>query len=131
SQKAVRSYNISPQLPFGGELTMQILKLYTMVLNKIQVFTKTFLNNEKPKAGRKPKLTDEEIASIFILSFITGMPVMKIVNQTLNPSIKSYHIFRKYRVKRVYSILRKYMQFRVFFVILVHLISKTKPREAV
>jgi hypothetical protein len=92
SQKAVRSYNIPPQLPFGGELTMQIFKLYTMVLNKIQVFTKIFLNNEKPKAGRKPKLTDEKIASIFILSFITGMPVMKIANQTLNPSIKSYHI---------------------------------------
>jgi hypothetical protein len=52
------------------------------------------LNNEKPKAGRKPKLTDEKIASIFKLSFITGMPSMKIVNQTLNSSIKSYHIFR-------------------------------------
>ncbi|MGC8650986.1 MAG: hypothetical protein ACP5S8_08500, partial [Hydrogenobaculum sp.] len=107
---------------------MQIFKLYTMVLNKIQAFTKTFLNDEKPKAGRKPKLTDEEIASIFILSFITGMPAMKTVNQILNPSIKSYHIFRKSRVKRVYNILRKYMQLRVIFIILVNLVSKAKPK---
>jgi hypothetical protein len=42
SQKAVRSYNIPSQLPFRGEPTMQILKLYTMVLNKIQVFTRLF-----------------------------------------------------------------------------------------
>ncbi|MGC8869191.1 MAG: hypothetical protein ACP5P7_05975 [Sulfurihydrogenibium sp.] len=66
-----------------------------MVLKKIQVFTAVFLNDKKSKADRKPKLTDEEIASIFILSFITRMPAMKIVNQTLNSSIKSYHIFRK------------------------------------
>ena len=51
---------------------MQIIKLYSMVLKKIQVFTAIFLNYEKSKVGRKPKLTDEEIASIFILSFITG-----------------------------------------------------------
>jgi len=44
-----------------------------MVLKKIQAFTVIFLNDEKSKVGRKPKLTDKEIiASIFILSFITG-----------------------------------------------------------
>jgi hypothetical protein len=81
-----------------------------MVLRKIQIFAAVFL---------------EEIAFIFILSFITGMPVMKIANQILNSSIRSYHIFRKSRVKRVYNILRKYRQLRI---ILAHFISKTKPR---
>ncbi|MGC9135218.1 hypothetical protein, partial [Caldisphaera sp.] len=56
------------------------------------------------------------------------MPVMKIANQILNPSIRSYHIFRKSRVKRVYNILRKYMQLRVIFIILVNLVSKAKPK---
>ena len=56
------------------------------------------------------------------------MPVMKIANQILNSSIRSYHIFRKSRVKRAYNILRKYMQLRVILVILAHLTSKTKPR---
>ncbi|MGC8677272.1 MAG: hypothetical protein ACP5UF_03545 [Hydrogenobaculum sp.] len=51
---------------------MQIIKLYSMVLKKIQAFTAVFLNDEKSKVGRKPKLTDKEIASIFILFFITG-----------------------------------------------------------
>ncbi|MGC8677944.1 MAG: hypothetical protein ACP5UF_07010 [Hydrogenobaculum sp.] len=66
------------------------LNFIAMVLKKIQVFTAVFLNDKKSKAGRKPKLTDEEVASIFILSFITGMPAMKIANQILNPSIRSY-----------------------------------------
>ncbi|MGC8677054.1 MAG: hypothetical protein ACP5UF_02395, partial [Hydrogenobaculum sp.] len=105
---------------------MQIIKLYSMVLKKIQAFTAVFLNDEKSKVGRKPKLTDEEIASIFILSFITGMPAMKIANQILNPSIRSYHIFRKSRAKRVYNILRKYIQLRLIFIILVNLVSKNK-----
>ncbi|MGC8677011.1 MAG: hypothetical protein ACP5UF_02160, partial [Hydrogenobaculum sp.] len=57
-----------------------------------------------------------------------SMPVMKIANQILNPSIRSYHIFRKSRVKRAYNILRKYIQLRLIFIILVNLVSKAKPR---
>ncbi|MGC8769521.1 MAG: hypothetical protein ACP5Q2_09480, partial [Calditerrivibrio sp.] len=33
---------------------------------------------------RKPKLTDEEIASLFVLSFITSMPVTKLAKQRQN-----------------------------------------------
>jgi hypothetical protein len=52
---------------------MQIVKFYTTVLNSIQEFM-TFFENKSDKlnkkAGRKPKLTDYEIASLFVLSYI-------------------------------------------------------------
>jgi hypothetical protein len=31
----------------------------------------------KNKAGRKPKISDAQIATLFILSFITNTPVLK------------------------------------------------------
>lgn len=61
--------------------------------------------------GRKPKVKDTEIASAFILSYLTHMPVLKFFQLVLNPHIRSYHIFRRYRIKRVYKLLREFMKF--------------------
>ncbi len=61
--------------------------------------------------GRKPKVKDSEVASAFILSYITHMPVLKFFQLVLNPQIRSYHIFRRYRIRRIYKLLREFMKF--------------------
>ncbi|MFN3472312.1 MAG: hypothetical protein ACK4ZR_06900 [Aquificaceae bacterium] len=59
---------------------MNILPPYMSIYNQIlQDLEKAmpFLKVPKAKAGRKPKLTDTQIAAMFILSYITGMKVLK------------------------------------------------------
>ena len=67
-----------------------------------------FLNVPKANAGRKPKLTDNHIAAILILTYKTNTKVLTIAKLLIDPSIQSRHIFRRYRLKRVYRILREY-----------------------
>ena len=108
---------------------MQMVKLYKMIASSIKGFITCFNGKAKrSRAGRKPKLTDEEIASLFVLSFTTSMPVTKLAKQIMDESIASYHIFRKSRVKRTYKILRRYLQMRVLLMIVRMLIIKAKLR---
>ena len=52
------------------EIIPPYLRIYQQILKALEnAFP--FLNVPKPKAGRKPKLTDIQIAAIFILSYIT------------------------------------------------------------
>ena len=67
-----------------------------------------FLNVPKANAGRKPKLTDIHIADFFILSYIANSKVLTLAQLLIDPSIQSWHIFRRYRLKSVYRILREY-----------------------
>ncbi|MFN3978601.1 MAG: hypothetical protein ACK4J2_08125 [Sulfurihydrogenibium azorense] len=108
---------------------MQLEKFCNILLKNFQSFKVSFYKNTaKSNAGRKPKITDEEIAAVFILSYITGMPVLKIARQFIDDSIKSYHIFRKSRIKRIYELLRIYLQMRILSVIIEVLVSNKKPR---
>ncbi|MFN4132513.1 MAG: hypothetical protein ACK4GE_05490, partial [Caldimicrobium sp.] len=100
---------------------MNILPPYMSIYNQIlQDLEKAmpFLKVPKAKAGRKPKLTDTQIAAMFILSYITGMKVLKLAQLLFDPSIQSWHIFRKYRLKRVYRILREYQLYMLRLLIL-------------
>ena len=108
---------------------MQLGKFYNILLKNFQSFKTYFYKyTVKSNAGRKPKISDEEIAAAFILSYITGMPVLKIARQIIDDSIKFYHIFRKSRIKRIYGLLRIYLQMRILSVIIEVLASNRKPR---
>ncbi|MFN3976954.1 MAG: hypothetical protein ACK4LT_07835 [Aquificaceae bacterium] len=108
---------------------MNILPPYMSIYNQIlQDLEKAmpFLKVPKANAGRKPKLTDTQIAAMFILSYITGMKVLKLAQLLFDPSIQSWHIFRKYRLKRVYRILREYQLYMLRLLILSKLLLGKK-----
>ena len=58
---------------------MEIIPPYLRIYQQIQKDLENafpFHNVPKPKAGRKPKLTDTHKAAIFILSYITNTKVL-------------------------------------------------------
>ena len=85
-----------------------------------------FLNVPKAKAGRKPKLTDIHIAAIIILSYITNTKVLTLAQLLIDQSIQSWHIFRRYRLKRVYRILREYKLHKLRHMFLARLLFGKK-----
>jgi len=66
-------------------------------------------NGISPKRGRKPKIPDWEIAAAFIVCYLTYTPVLKFLQMNVDSSIRSWHVFRKSRIKRVYKLLRLYL----------------------
>lgn len=64
-----------------------------------------------PKRGRKPKIPDWEIAAAFIVCYLTYTPVLKFLQMNIDSSLRSWHIFRKSRIVRVYRLLRFYLIF--------------------
>ncbi len=108
---------------------MLLLEVYHRILQTIQTFSKAI--DHSPKVGRKPKLSDEQIASLFILSFLTGTPVLKLARLLISNKIMSYHIFRKSKVRRVYRLLREYMLYRVYLLMLLKLTAGKKIRLVV
>lgn len=80
-----------------------------------------------PKRGRKPKVSDWEIAAAFIVCYLTYTPVLKFFQMNIDSSLRSWHIFRKSRIKRVYRLLRLYLIFNaVKKTILLILLGLTK-----
>ena len=103
------------------EIIPPYLRIYQQILKDLEnAFP--FLNVPTPKAGRKPKLTDIHIAAIFILYYITNTKVLTIAQLLIDPSIQSWHIFRRYRLKRVYRILREYKLHKLRLMILARLL---------
>ena len=89
------------------EIIPPYLRIYQQILKDLEnAFP--FLNVPKPNAGRNPKLTDFHIAAILILSYKTNTKVLTLALLLIDPSIQSWHIFRRCRLKRVYRILREY-----------------------
>ena len=101
------------------------LRIYQQILKDLENAL-PFLNVPKPKAGRKPKLTDTHIAAIFILYYITNTKVLTLAQLLIDPSIQSWHIFRRYRLKRVYRILREYKLHKLRLMILARLLCGKK-----
>ena len=107
------------------EIIPPYLRIYQQILKDLEnAFP--FLNVPKPQAGRKPKLTDTHIAAIFILSYITNTKVLTLAQLLIDPSIQSWHIFRRYRLKRVYRILREYKLHKLRLMILARLLYGKK-----
>ncbi|WP_457642143.1 hypothetical protein [Persephonella sp.] len=103
-----------------------MLKIFYSLSQIMENFAKT--KGLKISIGRKPKVTDWEIASAFIISYLTHMPVLKFFQLNIDTSIRSYHIFRRYRIQRVYKLLRDFLKFLVFLKIIVQIISKRIKR---
>ena len=80
----------------------------------------------KPKAGRKPKLTDTHIAAIFILSYKTNTKDLTLAQLLKDPYIQTWQIFRRYRLKRVYRKLREYKLHKLRLMILERLLYGKK-----
>ncbi|MGC8851975.1 MAG: hypothetical protein ACP5P0_00025 [Hydrogenobacter sp.] len=79
-----------------------MLKTYEEIYNTIlPVMQRIEENERKTKAGRKPKVSDAQIVTLFIISFITNTPVLKLSQMLFGQSVKPYYIFRKTRIKRV------------------------------
>ena len=103
------------------EIIPPYLRIYQQILKDLENAL-PFLNVPKAKAGRKPKLTDIHIAAIFILSYITNTKVLTLAQLLIDPYIQSWHIFRRYRLKRVYRILREYKLHKLRLMILARLL---------
>jgi hypothetical protein len=58
--------------------------------------------------GRPPKVSDLQIACLYVFSYITNTPVFNLAKILIDPPIQSYHLFRKYRTVRVYKLLELY-----------------------
>ena len=63
----------------------------------------------KAQRGRKPKLTDAQICSLYLASSLLAIPILKIV-KALGLNVQSWHIFRRYRTKRIYRCLRSFLK---------------------
>jgi hypothetical protein len=75
----------------------------------------TILLNIQPKkkAGRPSKVSDLQLAALYITSYISNTPILTLSRFLICPSIQSWHLFRKSKSERVYKILREYWLRRV------------------
>jgi len=96
------------------------------IINLFKQIQKSILQHKK--AGRKPKISDAELCSLYVLSYITNMPVLNLARLLIDPSIQSWHLFRKSRTQRVYKLLREYMINRALLIILLKLILGKKVK---
>ncbi|MDW8096017.1 MAG: hypothetical protein RMI51_04380 [Aquificaceae bacterium] len=106
---------------------MKLLALYHEVLSQVEAFCN--LTKPKPKAGRKPKISDQQIMTLFILSYLTHSPVLTLTELLIDPSINSYHIFRKARQRRIHSLLRQFMLWKVQMMLVLKLCKNTKDKK--
>jgi len=90
--------------------------LYQQVLLSISVVLSDC--EKQVKVGRPPKVSDLQIACLYVMSYITNTPVFNLAKILIDPSIQSYHLFRKYRTARVYKLLELYRR-RINLIILI------------
>jgi hypothetical protein len=90
--------------------------LYQQVLLSISVVLSDC--EKQVKVGRPPKVSDLQIACLYVMSYITNTPVFNPAKILIDPSIQSYHLFRKYRTARVYKLLELYRR-RMNLIILI------------
>ena len=107
------------------EIIPPYLRIYQQILKDLEKAF-PFLNVPIAKAGRKPKLTDIHIAAILILSYISNTKVLTFAQLLIDPSIQSWLIFRRYRLKRVYRILREFKLHKLRLMILARLLYGKK-----
>ena len=104
-------------------LIMRIYYTISKILKEFAYATKLY-----PKRGRKPKIEDWEIAAAFIVSYLTYTPVLKFFQMNIDNSVRSWHVFRRNRMKRVYKLLRQFLLttafLRIFIAIMLGLERK-------
>jgi len=90
--------------------------LYQQVLLSISIILPDC--EKQVKVGRPPKVSDLQIACLYVMSYITNTQVLNLAKILIDPSIHSYHLFRKYRTARVYKLLELYRR-RMNLIILI------------
>jgi hypothetical protein len=62
----------------------------------------------RKKAGRPPKVSDLQLAALYITSYISNTPILTLARFLICPSIQSWHLFRKSKSKRVFEKKKAY-----------------------
>jgi len=99
--------------------------LFQQIQQTIPIYCPTVLST---KVGRTPKVSDVQLCALYILSYITNIPVLNLAKTLIDSSIQSWHLFRKERTKRIYKLLREYMQNRAISIIFLKLLLGEKVR---
>ena len=94
-----------------GKATGLKLKIYKALCKYLKAFCLTYIYYYNKKRGRKPKIEDWEIAAAFITCYLDKSSVLKFLQLYVDDTIRSWNVFRKNRIRRVYKILRKFMLF--------------------
>jgi hypothetical protein len=63
--------------------------LYQQVLLSISIILPDC--EKQVKAGRPPKVSDLQIACLYVMSYVTNTPVLNLAKILIDPSIQSYH----------------------------------------
>jgi hypothetical protein len=75
---------------------MKNSNLYFTIFQKIYEHLTMLLNIQpKKKAGRPPKVSDLQLAALYITSYISNTPILTLARFLICPSIQSWHLFRK------------------------------------
>jgi hypothetical protein len=80
----------------------------------------------KRKAGRSPKVSDLQLAALYITSYVSNTPVFTLVRFLIYPSIQSWYLFRKSKSERVYKILREYWLRRITVIMILKIVLGKK-----
>jgi hypothetical protein len=93
---------------------MQNSNLYFTLFQKISENLTILLNIQpKKKASRPPKVSDLQLAALYITSYISNTSILTLARFIICLFIQSWHLFRKSKQERVYKILREYWLRRI------------------
>jgi hypothetical protein len=71
---------------------MQNSNLYFTLFQKISEHLTILLNIQpKKKAGRPPKVSDLQLAALYITSYVSNTPILTLARFLIYPSIQSWH----------------------------------------
>ena len=108
---------------------MQKSNLYFTIFQKISEHLTILLNiQSKKKAGRPPKVSDLQLAALYITSYISNTPILTLARFLIYPSIQSWHLFRKSKSERVYKILREYWLRRITITMILKIVLGKKGK---
>jgi hypothetical protein len=94
--------------------------LYFILFQKISEHLTILLNiQSKKKAGRPPKVSNLQLAALYITSHISNTPILTLARFLICPSIQSWHLFRKSKSERVYKILIEYWLRRIMIIMIL------------
>ena len=65
---------------------IHIVNLFKQIQQSILFYCPSL---QQKKAGRKPKISDSELCSLYVLSYITNIPVLNLARLLIGPSIQS------------------------------------------
>jgi hypothetical protein len=120
------AYNTPKPYQGGFNMENHLYSLYQMVLKSLIFYLG--IDQEKKRAGRPPKVSDLQLCALFILSYITNTPVFTLAKSLIDLNIKSYHLFRKTRIQRVYRLLKEYRNRRILSILFAKLLLGKKVK---